>query len=261
VPRVHVFSELEYEDVFRIDDHGDAESPDEALTVERLYGDVAVTDALNVRAGIFLTPVGRWNLIHAAPLVWTTSRPLSTERPFDPDLTGVMLFGSVFPSGGTLTYSVYDQFGEPIEGDPEFDPADHSVGGRLEYTSDAFWSVGASYLAARRDGAWRHLGGADVLWSHPRGEVMSELVIADGGRGFEWGGYVQAALAVTDRLALVDRYEHYAAPGPAPSVNLISVGAAFRLLPTVVLKAEYLIADRSAPGAEPGFKTSIATLF
>lgn len=263
LPRLHFFAELEYEDAVTIDDHGDVTSPDDLFTAERLYVDVAVTDALNIRTGIFLTPVGRWNVIHAAPLVWTTSQPIATEHPFDSNLTGVMVFGRVFPGSDTLSYAVWDQFAPPLEGNPEFDPADHSVGARLELAGSTSWSIGASYLAARRGGEWRHLGGADFLWSRHRLEVMGEFVVADGGGiGSEWGGYVQPVFALTERLALVGRYEHYASPSPAPSVNLVALGLAFRPFPAVVLKTEYLFADRSgAPDAEPGFKASIATLF
>jgi hypothetical protein len=131
IQRLRFFSELEYADVFDVDDQGHVESREESASVERMYLDVEVSDAVNLRGGIFLTPVGRWNMIHAAPLVWTTSRPLTTERPFDPNVTGVVLSGSLFPSSGILTYDVFDQFAGPIEGNPDFDPADHSAGARL----------------------------------------------------------------------------------------------------------------------------------
>ena len=261
VARLRFFSELEYAEIFDIDSKGHVDSPDESATVERMYVDGGISDALNVRAGIFLTPVGRWNVIHAAPLVWTTSRPLVTERPFDPNVTGVMLFGSWFPSAGTVTYSVFDQFAGPIEGNPEFDPADHSLGGRLQYDADGGWSVGSSYLAARRGDDWRHVGGLDVLWSRRPLEIMGEaLVQAGDGGGPEWGLYVQPVLAVSARTALVARYEHYAVPGPS-AVNVMTIGVAFRLLPTVVVKAEYQVADRLTKVEPPGFRSSIAVLF
>ena len=262
VARLRFFSELEYDNVSTGDSHGRAQSREESATVERLYLDLGVSDAVNLRAGIFLTPVGRWNLIHAAPLVWTTSRPLTTERPFDPNLTGIMLSGSVFPSAGTLTYTVYDQFAGPIEGNPDFDPADHSVGGRLQYDADRGWSVGTSYLAALRSGDWRHLGGLDFLWSQRPLEIMGEAVLEAGSGGApQWGFYLQPVLALTTRLALVARYEHYAAPGPPPQVNIMTMGFAVRLVPTVVLKAEYQVVDRHTEVAPAGFRASIAALF
>ena len=41
----------------------------------------------------------------------------------------------------------------------------------------------------------------------------------------------------------------------------MSLGLAFRPVPATLVKVEYLIAGRTAPHAEPGFKASIATLF
>jgi hypothetical protein len=46
-----------------------------ACEVERLYLDYLHSDALATRLGKHLTPIGRWNLRHADPLVWTATRP------------------------------------------------------------------------------------------------------------------------------------------------------------------------------------------
>lgn len=262
-PRLHFFSEIEYGDVFRIDSKGNVGSPLDRLTVDRLYGDLLFNDLINLRAGIFRTPVGRWNVIHAPPLVWTTEQPLVTEQPFAPNLTGVMLFGSIFRSGGVLEYSLYDQFAGPLENNPDFEPADHSTGARLEYTADRGWSVGASYLAAKRNGEWSHLGGLDFLWTHGRFELMAELTAVGerGGKG-QGGGFVQTVFGVTDRIFLVQRFEHYVHAGDGPRhVNLITIGLAYRPFPAVVLKAEYLVTDKRDPEEPAGFYASIATLF
>jgi hypothetical protein len=262
VARLRFFSELEWANAFDFDDHGRAESDEESATVERLYLDFGVSDAINLRTGIFLTPVGRWNVIHAAPLVWTTSRPLTTELPFDPNVTGIMLSGAVFPSTGTLTYRVFDQFAGPIEGNPDFDPADHSAGARVEYDADRGWSVGTSYLAALRNRDWHHLGGLDFLWSQRPFEIMGEAVFEAGtGIAPQWGFYVQPVVELSPRLALVARYEHFAAPGAPPQVNVMTAGLAARLVPTVVLKAEYQVVDRHTEIAPAGFRASIAVLF
>ena len=48
------------------------------------------------------------------------------------------------------------------------------------------------------------------MWRHRLGELMAELVIADGGDVSElWSGYLQAVFAVTERLSLVERYEAF----------------------------------------------------
>ncbi len=263
LPRLRFFSELEYADVLDIDSKGNVGSREDSATVERLHLDVGVSDAVNLRAGIFLTPVGRWNVIHAAPLVWTTSRPLTTRVPFDPNLTGVMLSGSIFPATGTVTYSLFDQFAGPIEGNPDFDPAHHSTGARLQYDADRGWSVGTSYVAALRHGGnWRHLGGVDALWSQRPLEIMGEAVLEAGDGGApQWGVYVQPVLAVSERVALVFRYEHYAPPGSPPQLNVMTMGVALRVVPTVVLKSEYQVVDRHTELAPGGFRASIAVLF
>src|SRR5207244_8441115 len=111
--RLHLFSELD------VVEQDEPSAPRRTFQTERLYGDLAALDWLNLRVGKFLTPVGRWNLIHARPLVWTTSRPLVTELPFDRFTTGAMLFGSRFPGTGTLTYSLYGQFTDQFDAEPE----------------------------------------------------------------------------------------------------------------------------------------------
>src|SRR5438094_8400016 len=138
--RVHLFSEI---------DMVDQENPHEqrrTILTDRLFGDFAGFDWLNLRVGKFLTPIGRWNQIHARPLVWTTSRPLATTLPFDPYVTGAMLFGSRFPRAGTLTYSLYGQFTNSFDVEPPAQPMDRGVGGRVEYASFGGWSVAGSYL-------------------------------------------------------------------------------------------------------------------
>lgn len=262
IPRLHLFSELEFEDLLFIDEHGHGGTVDNLFTAERLYGDVSFADALNMRVGKFLTPVGRWNVIHAQPLVWTTSRPLATVLPFDPHTTGAMLFGSVFPGKGWLSYSLYGQFTDQFEQVVEPQPADRSAGGRLEYSRDD-WSAGTSYLAFSHAGNWRHLGGIDGLWQHDPMEVMTEWVVepAAGSRGTEWGFYVQGVYQVYPHWYLVGRYEHFVAGAQQRAVNLIDPGIAYKPLPYVVIKAEYLFADRHSTESPPGFASSVALLF
>jgi len=260
-PRLQLFSELEVENAFRIDDEGHVDSPHDRFSVERLYADVGLADALTFRAGTFLTPVGRWNLVHAAPLVWTTSRPLTTTRPFDPRSTGLMAYGSFFPDVGRIAYSAYAQLADPPDGNPRFEPAEHAVGGRIVWTPDEAWSAGASVQSSERARGWRHLGGLDFLWHRGRFEVQGEGIVQDGGgRPATWGLYLQTAIELTARLYFVERIEHFAAPR-GPEVNLVASGLLLRALSNTVVKLEYLAADTAAPNAEPGFKASVAILF
>lgn len=47
-----------------------------------------------------LSPVGEWNTIHAAPLIWTTTRPMTTYRSFPEYTSGLAL--NYLPQNGKL---------------------------------------------------------------------------------------------------------------------------------------------------------------
>ncbi|HWP66854.1 MAG TPA: hypothetical protein VNO26_13160 [Candidatus Limnocylindria bacterium] len=259
--RLHVFSELEIEDVLEVAADGHVGNPDDRFTVERLYLDYNGADAFSVRGGTFLTPVGRWNPRHAAPLVWTTSRPLVTKRPFDPNATGAMLYGSFFPDAGWVSYALYGQFAGLPAGNPPFEPANYAAGARFEFTPISNLSLGASYRAAQKFGRWSHLGGVDGLWQWSWLEVQGEAVVEEGRPGAQqWGLYLQAAVELVPRLYLVERYEYY--DGPKPGVaNLIASGLLYRLLSNTVFKIEYLAQASRSPYGVPGVKASLAVLF
>jgi hypothetical protein len=262
--RFHLFSELEFEDLVSIDDHGRGGTNKWDFTAERLYGDVTFTDALNVRVGKFLTPVGRWNVIHAQPLVWTTSRPLATTQPFDPHSTGAMVFGSVAAPRGSIGYSLYGQFTDQLDRIPEPQLQRRAGGGRVEYTAWHDWSIGVSYLgfepdtaALGRDVGWRNLVGVDGLWQHGPFEMMGEFAHEES----QWGLYLQGVVEVLPQVFLVGRYEHWDQPAPLPAVDMAVTGLAWRPRPYLLLKAEYLSSNHRAEESPPGFKSSVAILF
>jgi hypothetical protein len=77
------------------------------LEVERAYAEYAFADALRLRAGRFLTPVGQWNETHAAPLTWTAGRPLTSYRPFAKSTTGLMAAGQLAVGPRDLGYAAW----------------------------------------------------------------------------------------------------------------------------------------------------------
>lgn len=257
--RVHLFSELEIEDLVSIDTEGHGGTGDANFLVERLYADFSLRDDLQVRLGRFLTPVGRWNVIHAQPLVWTTSRPLVTDLPFDNDTTGAMVFGAL---SERLSYNLFGQFIKDFESREQYQSQRFSAGGRLEYDFASTCSAGATYLSFTDNDRWHYLGGADFAFDRGPLELLSETTIdgAGGLTGVEWGTYVQAAVATPLWVHLIGRYEYYDARGEAP-LHLVDLGIAYRPRPFLLLKAEYLIASRSSDLAEPGFKSSLSLLF
>ncbi len=214
--RVHLFSEI---------DMVDQENPHEqrrTILTDRLFGDFAGFDWLNLRVGKFLTPIGRWNQIHARPLVWTTSRPLATTLPFDPYVTGAYLAFTALPgereAGGTAA------------GDER----------------------GWRHLAGL-DTLWRR--GPFELW----GELAFQEPAHGSGR--QWGFYLQPVTEVLPRIYAIARYEYYKRAAPDPAINIGVLGLAYKPWPFVVLKGEYLFADHRAEQSPPGVKTSFTVLF
>ena len=87
--RWHFFSELELGEPFSLSSSGISTSNAD-FDIERIYVDYRLASRASLRFGKFLTPIGRWNLIHADPLIWTVSRPLTTAVPFSRHAAGLM---------------------------------------------------------------------------------------------------------------------------------------------------------------------------
>jgi hypothetical protein len=267
-PYFHVFSELGFQNLIELGDEQTKPEPRDSVTVDRLYGDLNLNDRVNLRFGKFFTPVGRWNEIPAEPLVWTTSRPLVTEGPFDEQVTGGMVWGSVFPGDGSLTYKLYGQFLQALAPDSRIPAAYRSAGARIEYTSLGGWGIGSSYFASARQGRWDHVGGFDALWQGEGSEVMGEFLAgrADPDGKHIVGFYIQGVRELIHTLSLVGRYEYFDPGDPRPAVDLFDIGLSWRPSPYLVTNLDYLFADRSA-GIDrseqnlPGLRIALSILF
>lgn len=96
--RIHFGTELEFE-------HGAEE-----IAVEFAALDIAFEEWLNVRGGIVLSPLGKFNLIHDSPVNDLTDRPLVDRAIIPTTLSeaGLGVFGTVYPSElSVLTYEAY----------------------------------------------------------------------------------------------------------------------------------------------------------
>lgn len=263
--RFKFFSELDWQDSLSVQ-HSPLSTSDEYLALERLYFDYAYDDSVNVRVGKFLTPIGRWNLIHADPLVWTTSRPLVTEASFPTNITGAMVFGSVDAWGRSIDYSVYTDIGDEIRPNPNTDSFEHAVGAHLGVPVSQYAQVGLSYAnfeqSLLHEGR-KNLLGADFVWSRDRYELSAEFVYSAAERDSsldEKGLYLQAVVPLTQRLYAVARFE----PFRNATYDLTRVwvaGVALRINPALVFKAEYVHPDNNQPYVHRGFLSSLSVLF
>ncbi len=265
-PDWRFYSETELEDALVVDERGHARSSDEDLVLQnRLYLDYGWSDRLNVRVGKFLTPVGIWNPIHAAPLVWTVSRPLATTTLFfDKVTTGVMLYGGSYMGGLRVDYSLYGQPTDQLLAEPDdLRSARRSAGTRVQLSSGGPWTVGVSSLAQDNQvlQRWEYVGGADFKWERDRVELWSEFTAntpIPGGQGTHWGFYTQATVPVVSDFYAIGRYEH---GHTEADVNVGVLGLAYRPRPHLVIKTQYLFSDRRSESAERGFAAALAILF
>ncbi|WP_428313237.1 porin [Hydrocarboniphaga sp.] len=265
--RWHAFSEIEAEDLLNADEDT-LTTRNADLELERLYVDYTATDLLKFRVGKFLTPVGRWNLIHASPLVWTTTRPLITERTFPTNATGLMVYGSLPWTDEGVEYSLYYSPGEELARDKELDTFREAFGAHLSFSPLPHVHAGLSYVNFEQrysPDEHRNLYGFDAVWAWHRYEVSGEFHyrVNDGYdyQSNERGLYLQGVAPLSERLYAVARYETFRRSDADRDINVYLVGLNFKLQPALVLKAEYSRATDNDLNVRDGFMASIAVLF
>lgn len=241
---------------------------DAYLGLERLYFDYGYSDSLKLRLGKFLTPVGHWNLIHAAPLVWTTSRPLITEATFPVNATGAMLTGVLHWLPRGLEYSVYGSPGQELFPNPEIDTFEEAYGLHLSTELLPQLNVGLSFVDFELDSSAdqrRRLYGIDFQWNWHRYELTGEFAyrvtsLTNAERD-EQGGYLQLVAPLGERLFAVVRYEAFRDTAATEDLNVYLGGLTYRPRPGLVLKAEYSRATDNDIDARDGLQASFAVLF
>lgn len=96
--QLHFGAEIEFE-------HGA-----EIVKVEFATLDYSISEAFNVRGGIILSPLGRFNLVHDSPVNDLTDRPLVNRQIIPTTLSesGAGFFGALYPTAQSLlTYEAY----------------------------------------------------------------------------------------------------------------------------------------------------------
>lgn len=264
--RLRFFSELEAGDLFTAGEHQWPTTQDAHFEFERFYLDGLINNNLSVRLGKFLTPVGQWNLIHAAPLVWTTFRPVATENLFSTHASGVMLHGSITINEQPLEYALYGDLSSDLDPHLSDNPFNNAVGARLRYSVNDTLQIGFSFanfvlkdLPAGRDS----LVGLDVAWNYQKLEINSEVAYRNSENAQptnNWQGYMQGVGHISQRWALIGRYEFFEQPNE-PMGQLGLVGVAYRPLPPVVWKLEYRLGVHNENLAPDGLAASFAVLF
>jgi hypothetical protein len=264
---LRLFAEIELEDALewdgsRVDTNG------HAFSTERLYGEWQPNDWLRLRVGKMLTPIGIWNSIHAAPLVWTTTRPLATTEFFDTGVTGAQ--ADLFHHGRNLELraTAFAQITEHFD-----DPGDtrefrEAGGGRLEIAGLNGPALGLSYVRFKNDSAFvgtpEDTWGADFLWSLPAVELSSEFALNQARTGgTTWSVYFQAVAHGPCNLHPFVRVEHglMEERGERFTRTPVVFGVAWQPMPAMVFKLEGLTGGSRTALGGAGVLTSWSMLF
>jgi hypothetical protein len=266
--RFKFFSELELERPLRWNSHDHFDKQNNYLDLERLYVDYNHSDKLNIRTGRFLTPAGRWNLLHAPPLVWTSSRPLATSFLFPNGVNGVMLFGATPLQLGitdqTLEYSVF------VEGlkDQVHDRGEivyKDVAGAQLRIGNQF-NVGlslATFKEERPGNPEYRMLGLDFI-THINGwELSGEGFqrFTNGGKDGGSGAFLQSAAPIGNNWYWLTRLETFQRPQEVSGERWV-LGVTKRIAPTQLLKMEFIGGSGDLNTETPrGFAASFAVLF
>lgn len=261
--RFRYFSEIELERPVSWHEGEHFTDDSSYVDVERLYVDYNLSEKLNLRAGRFLTPAGWWNLIHAAPLVWTSTRPLATSRLFPQSTNGAMFYGAIPLGSEALEYSLYiEALKDQYQDDNEV-MFKNTRGARLTLSGKVNW--GLSVMEFNEDIAgdpkFRMLG-LDFLINHEGWEFSGEAFqrFYTSGKDGGSGAYLQGVAPLGNEWFAVSRLETFARPTEGSSERWL-LGTAWRMSPSRVLKMEYVGGDSEREGSPKGFLASFAILF
>ena len=121
--RLHFGTEIEFEHGPALENaDGEAEGAGE-IKIEFATIDYQFREALNLRGGVLLSPLGRFNLTHDSPVNELTDRPLVALQVIPTTLSeaGLGFFGTLYPSERSLlSYEAYAVNGfDAVLGEPE----------------------------------------------------------------------------------------------------------------------------------------------
>jgi hypothetical protein len=269
-PAWKALAEVDLQDVVQLPAHDDANDGRDSsayVALDRLYVDWRQSDSLAVRAGKFLTPIGRWNQDHSDPQTWTVLRPLLSDSAFPTSATGLMLFGSVPVATQWVDWQVWGSDGDDLRTSPRTSPFGHAVGARVSTALNPDLQLGLSASRYTEAGATRieyDLTGIDGAWRFRRAEFSAEAIVRranDGAAGQEHGWFVQGVMPVADRWWAVARLEAYRRAFDARENRTALLGVVYRSGQHWVFKAEWARASDRASGLPSGLLSSVTLVY
>ena len=271
-PRLALFGELRVEEPFHVIEGEGPSTSDAELSVERLYAEVLLTQTLTLRIGKVFTPFGLWNPVHRAPLLWTVEEPAIADGTFPTATTGLSVLHRTTWEGWSFDSTLYGPTQDEVTS-RHTDERGWIVGGRSAVGhsfGQTFATLGldAAAYRPRHHADWTTASGLDFEWSVGGHQVMSEFsaFVPSGRRRTRHGAYVQDAIPLAplapfarDLYGTV-RMEYFQPFRGTAGVGGL-VGFFWRPRPYLILRADYLFANRTLEELQPGFHASLSLLF
>jgi hypothetical protein len=265
--RLKFFGELELERPLSWNENKKFDSKNSYFDLERLYLDYNVSEKINIRGGRFLTPAGRWNLLHAAPLVWTGTRPLATNYLFPAAINGVMMHGStpVNINGEDQSFE-YSFFVETLKDqDKEEDETIYKNVAGAHFKLNNQFNLGlslATFTEDRPGSPDYRMIGLDFITHVKSWELSGEGFqrFTSSGNDGGSGAYLQSAAPLGNNWYWLTRLETFHKPDVISGERWV-LGVTKRVTPKQLLKMEFIGGSDDFTDTPRGFMGSFAVLF
>jgi hypothetical protein len=215
------------------------------LHIERLYGDMWISDTFNFRFGKQITPIGYWNLEPINVLRDTTSNPLYSKLLFPKFLTGVDLNGYL-SQGSSTRYHLFGQATRDMDEEYINIPNTHFYGLALEHEFSLETSFGGSigeFIASNPNGRTRFVQG-NLKYDNGFLLITAEAAASktdyqNSQSDYTLSGYLQNVYHFSPEHAVVGRYEYYDDRHRDYRDHIGVFGYSYRPIYPVSIKAEY----------------------
>jgi hypothetical protein len=220
------------------------EDGDRKFHIERLYGDLWIADAFNIRFGKEITPIGYWNTEPINVLRDTTSNPLYSMLLFPKFLTGIDINGYV-PQIEGMKYHLFGQNSRDLDEEYINIQNTHFFGFSVEkefsLESTGGGSIGEYITKTHQRTRFIQ---ANMKYDDAQWQLMSEALVAkseynDTQSDYAFSGYAQAMFHYTPEHAIIGRYEYFNDHHSNYKDNIAVLGYSYRPWYPVSLKGEY----------------------
>ncbi|MDR3390553.1 MAG: hypothetical protein P4L77_02375 [Sulfuriferula sp.] len=250
---------------------GDGPRANGHFILERFYNDTSLSESDTLRVGKMLAPVGDWNLVHAAPLVPTVTRPLTTFLGFSEYTNGLSWLHET-PSGEGPNSQLYWQPSNEWHERPSSITHRHYRdvwGAHISWPHGFTDKIGASFQHGQllETGETYNVYGINVRRSFGKLLMESEATTSNWSgtaprmHDHETGIYMLADYAATPRWHGILEWEHFQSHLVDQASRNTLLGVAYKPESTLVWKLEYVHQMDVSADIQSGWFASLSTLF